>query len=108
VKQKEERDMENALAWDGQTGNMDDVREAMRVDDEESAIFFQEAGRTLLRSNATLLIHRRLRVDSKRVKHWFIYECPENEVRLLSGDQYIDGETFGFTNCTDNPIFSYK
>jgi hypothetical protein len=66
MKQKEERDMENALAWDGQTGNMDDAREAMGVDDEESVKFFQEAGRTLLPSNATLLIHRRMRVDSER------------------------------------------
>jgi hypothetical protein len=105
---KEERDIENALAWDGKPGNMDSALEAMRIDKEESERFFKEAGQTVVRGDPVLLDHRHKRVDGSLAKHWFIYEYPERkEVRLLTSDQIIDGEAYIFRDGKDQPVFSY-
>jgi hypothetical protein len=100
MKQKEERDLENALAWDGKPGN----------DGEEPQRFFREAGQTLVRgNNPNLLCHRRKRANANLAKHWFIYEYPDRkEVRLLTSDQHIDGEKYSFMDGKDQPVFSYS
>jgi hypothetical protein len=110
MKQKEERDLENALAWDGKPGNMDAALEAARIDEEEPKRFFREAGQTLVRgSNPNLLCYRRKRVNANFAKHWFIYEYPDRqEVRLLTCDQRINGERYGFGDAKDQPVFSYS
>jgi hypothetical protein len=103
VKQKEERDLENALAWDEKPGNMEAALEAMRLD------LFQEAGQTLVcGENPTLLFHRNKRINANLVKHWFVYEYPEEEVRLLESNQNIDGEQYSFVDGKDSLVFSYK
>jgi hypothetical protein len=108
--QKEERDLENALAWDGKPGNMDAALESARIDEEESKRFFREAGRTLVRgNNPRLLCHRRKRVSIGLAKHWFVYEYPElEEVRLLTSDQCIGGESYSFADGKDQSVFSYS
>jgi hypothetical protein len=110
MKQKEERDLENALAWDGQPGNPDDVLEAMRIDQEESEIFFREAGQTLVRGrDPILLCHHRKMVTGNLANHWFIYEYPDKkEVRLLTSNQQINGEKYSFMDGKDTPVFSYS
>jgi regulatory protein YycI of two-component signal transduction system YycFG len=108
MRSKEERDLENALAWDGKPGNMDAALEAMRIDKEESEQFFKKAGQTMVRGDAILLDHGHKRVNGDLAKHWFIYEYPERkEVRLLISDQIIDGEAYAFMNGKDCPLFSY-
>ncbi|MDR2773709.1 MAG: hypothetical protein LBC19_03010 [Tannerella sp.] len=110
MKQKEERDLENALAWDGKPGNIEAALEAMRIDEEESQRFFREAGQTLVRGgDPNLLCHRRIRVNANLAKHWFIYEYPDHrEVRFLTSDQHIDGEKYSFMDGKDQPVFSYS
>lgn len=107
MKQKKERDLENAMDWDGESGNLDAALESMRIDEEE---FFKEAGRTFVRiESATLLKHRRKEVSSNLVNHWFIYEYSDlQEVRLLIIDQHIDGEKHSFMHGKDSPVFSYQ
>jgi hypothetical protein len=109
MKQKEERDLENALNWDGKPPDFKEVLEATRIDNEESERFFREAGQTLVKGNDPVLLeHRRKRVGSNLAKHWFIYEYPSSkEVRLLTSKQHINGEKYSFMNGEDKPIFSY-
>jgi hypothetical protein len=109
MKQKEERDLENALAWDEKPGDMEAALEAIRIDKEESEKFFREAGKLLLRLGADLLDYRRKRVRGDLAKHWFIYEYSDRkEVRLLTSDQIIDGEKYNFMDSKDQQIFSYS
>jgi hypothetical protein len=110
MKQKEERDLENALIWDEEPGNMDAALEAARIDNEEPQRFFREAGQTLvLGSNPNLLCHRHKRVNAGLAKHWFIYEYPDRkEMRLLTSDQIIDGDKYSFTDEKDQLVFSYS
>jgi hypothetical protein len=108
MKQKEERDLESALAADDMPGNLDAVLEAMKVDKEESEQFFKEAGQLLIQGEAALLDHRRKRLNDNLAKHWFVYEYPgRQEVRLLIIDQHIDGGKYSFMNGEDSPVFSY-
>jgi hypothetical protein len=109
MKQKEERDLENALAWDGMDGNIEVALAAIKVDEDESRLFFKEAGKTLVGEEAIFLHHRRKRVAGNLAKHWFIYEYPERkEVRLLTSDQIIDGEMYSFMDGNDQLVFSYR
>jgi hypothetical protein len=107
--QKEERDLENALAWDEETVDTEAVLEAMKVDKEESERFFAEAGQILVKGNDPVLLdYRRKRVSGNLAKHWFIYEYPgRKEVRLLTSNQHIDGEKYSFMDGEDKPVFSY-
>jgi hypothetical protein len=108
LKQKEGRDLENALAWDGKPGNIEAVLEAMRIDKEESEQFFKEAGQITVRGMSVLLDHRYKRVNNGLVKHWFIYDDPDKkEVRLLAVEQRITGNEYTFRNGENSPIFSY-
>jgi hypothetical protein len=109
MKQKEERDLENALAWDDETVDMDTVFEAVMVDKEESKRFFKEAGQDIVNGSDTeLLSHRRKRVNGNLAKHWFIYEYPgKKEVRLLIATQHINGEKELFTVEVNKCVFSY-
>jgi hypothetical protein len=109
MKQKEERDLENALAWDEKPGNTDAAFAVLKVDKEEPERFFREAGQTLVKGNDPVLLeHRRKRVNGNLAKHWFIYEYPgKKEVRLLTSDQHINGEKYSFMDGEDSPVFSY-
>jgi hypothetical protein len=109
MKQKEERDLEFALAHDGKPGNLEDALAAMKIDKEESEQFFKEAGQTVIHCDVTLLDHRRKRVNGNLAKHWFIYEnLTHQEVRLLTSDQHINSEKYSFLDAEDKLVFSYK
>jgi hypothetical protein len=106
MRQKEERDLENALAWDGKPGNMDAALEAMRIDKEESKQFFKEAGKDI--GALDLLDHRQKSISTNLTRHWFIYNHPgRKEIWLLTSSQHIDGEKYSFTDEEDKPLFSY-
>jgi hypothetical protein len=110
MKQKEERDLERVFELDDGPVYIDanDVLEAVKIDQKESKQFFREAGDAFVQGCHELILHRRKRVNGGLAKHWFVYEYPEcKEVRLLTSDQLIDGESYRFVNEKDQPVFSY-
>jgi hypothetical protein len=111
MKQKEERDLENALNWDETTPDFDEVLGAMRIDKEEAERFSEEiAGMFLKTGEPIILAHRRKRIKADLAKHWLIYEYfGRKEIRLLTVNQHIDGEKkYSFSHENNTPIFSYE
>jgi hypothetical protein len=110
MNQKEERDLNNAINFDGGQIDIDESIEIMNIDKEESERFFREASRALVNgTDMVLLDHRRKRVNGNLAKHWFIYEYPDRkEVRLLSSNQNINGENYSFMDVVDKSVFSYS
>jgi hypothetical protein len=106
MKQKEGKDIENALVWDEEPGDRDTALEASEVDQEASKQFFKEAGKDI--GELDLLDHRQKKISANLTRHWFLYNHPgRKEVWLLTSNQHIEGNRYSFMDGEDKSVFSY-